>query len=72
MCGLLLVFTRLSNILFDSHDNPVRYTGNIIPISQVQIPRQGDEMLLSCQICFEEVRIDTNSSNSNPRYFSKS
>lgn len=48
VCDLPLSFyTCLSNILFDSHNNPVRHTGNIMPISQVQIPRQGDEMFLA-------------------------
>ena len=39
-------YTSLSDILFDSLNNPVRDTGNIIPISQVQIPQRGHEMSL--------------------------
>lgn len=73
MCDLPFSFyTPLSNILFDSHDNPVRYKGNIIPISQGQTPRRGDEMLLPHQICFKDTRTDINSSNSSPRFFSRS
>ena len=46
--------TPLSSILFDSHNNPVRYTRNIIPISQVQIPGQGHGMILPCRSVLKE------------------